>query len=864
MHRRATLPTLLLLAAGAPAAAQEFSSAKSLASRSSGAEAALAADLDGDGDRDVVSISRFDGTCAWYENVDGEGTFEPRQFLTTEAALPLGVFAADLDGDFDADVLLADFELDRVSWFENTDGAGAFGPERVFGADIDGVHAVAAEDLDGDGDLDVVCTSALDGAVIWYANLDGLGTFGAKQLVAGQAQGAAAVAAADLDGDGDADVLSSSASGVGLVWHRNDGGGGFTAAGDVAADAPGARAVAAFDLDGDGDRDALFASAPGGAGELAWSENLDGLGTFGPKQAVSAHADDATGCFAADLDGDLDLDLLASWGEANRVAWYENADGLGSFGPETVVVDSLAADARSVFAADLNGDGRGDVLYAAQDDNIVAWAPNVGPGAAFGTPRRIAPAADAPRAVAVADLDGDGDLDALSASTDDDKVQWYENVGGDGEVWDLAVLTNAADGASAVVPCDLDGDGDQDAVAGSELDDTIEWFENLDGAGAFGPGQTISLTADKLSDLAAADVDGDGDCDLLFAAPGGAGVVAWHENDDGAGAFSTAQVISAAALGASAVAAADVDGDGDLDAVSTALFGGFVGWHENTDGAGTFGSPQPINPSSYLPQTAAAADLDTDGDPDVLVSTLGDASITWYENTDGLGAFGLPQFVELGGGSAQSLGAADVDGDGDPDVVAGLTDANRVVWYANVNGLGAFAPADPVGVASGVREVCAADLDGDGAVDVLAAAPGTDDVAWFENSVCGHVVATETVRLGEPPNPDALLPGATSAPILGEVWDPRIDHTTFQPGALVDFLGISFTAVNLPSAFGTLLCDPSPPGFAVSNPLPGTPFQLNVPFVCETVGIFVCVQGGSIDATGVRFANALDVVVGTE
>jgi hypothetical protein len=65
-----------------------------------------AADIDGDGDMDLLSASRDDDKIAWYKN-DGLGNFQTQQFISTNADLAISVFAADIDGDGDIDVLSA-------------------------------------------------------------------------------------------------------------------------------------------------------------------------------------------------------------------------------------------------------------------------------------------------------------------------------------------------------------------------------------------------------------------------------------------------------------------------------------------------------------------------------------------------------------------------------------------------------------------------------------------------------------------------------------------------------------------------------------------------------------------------------------
>ena len=300
-------------------------------------------------------------------------TFGPQQIITTGANGATSVFASDLDGDGDQDVLSAAWFDDEIAWYENTDGLGSFGPGQTITALVDGVWSVFAADLDGDGDQDVLSASNLDNTIAWYENMDGLGTFGSQQIITTLADGAFSVFAADLDGDGDLDVLSAS---------------------------------------GDDDK-------------IAWYENLDGQGDFGPQQVITTLADWVQQVFVADLDGDGDQDVLSASDSDDKIAWYENTDGLGDFGPQQVIT-TLAETARWVFAADLDGDGDQDVLSASSSDDKIAWYENDGLGT-FGPQQIITTSADHATSVFAADLDGDGDQDVLSASLNDSKIAWYEN-----------------------------------------------------------------------------------------------------------------------------------------------------------------------------------------------------------------------------------------------------------------------------------------------------------------------------------------------------------------------------------------------------------------------------------------------------
>ena len=86
----------------------------------------------------------------------------------------VSVFATDLDGDGDQDVLSASDVDDKIAWYENL-GGGAFGPQQVITTSADGAYSVFATDLDGDGDADVLSASYFDSKIAWYENL-GSGT----------------------------------------------------------------------------------------------------------------------------------------------------------------------------------------------------------------------------------------------------------------------------------------------------------------------------------------------------------------------------------------------------------------------------------------------------------------------------------------------------------------------------------------------------------------------------------------------------------------------------------------------------------------------------------------------------------------
>jgi hypothetical protein len=757
MNRTSLTLLTIALAASAGAAEVPFGTQQVISTAADYAYSVFAADLDGDGDLDVLSASNNDHKVAWYENTDGAGTFGSQQIISTVAAgAPRSVAAADLDGDGDLDVLSALSNNDEIAWYENTDGAATFGSQQVISTLTDGAQSVAAADIDGDGDLDVLSASLNDDEIAWYENTDGAGTFGSQQVISTLADGARSVAAADIDGDGDLDVLSASLTDDEIAWYENtDGAGTFGSQQVISTQADAAQSVAAADIDGDGDLDVLSASAADN--KIAWYENTDGAGTFGSLQTIWTQADGAQSVAAADIDGDGDLDVLSASGTDDEIAWYENTDGAGSFGTQQII--STAADgARSAFAADVDGDGDLDVLSASGNDDEIAWYENqtIHRSAVFPEQSVISTDANGSKSVFAADVDGDGDPDVLSASNFDSKVAWYENTDGAGSFGAQQVISTAASMAELVFAADIDGDGDLDALSASPGDYKIAWYQNTDGAGSFGAQQVISTATNGPRSVFAADVDGDGDLDVLSASHWD-DEVAWYENVDGAGSFGAQQIISTNAAGGRSVLAADIDRDGDLDVVSASIDDAKIAWYENTDGAGSFGTQQVISTNAAGARFVFAADIDRDGDLDLTSASVYDDKIAWYENTDGTGNFGTQQVISTLTDSAYGVFAADLDGDGDRDVLSASWDDDKIAWYENTDGAGSFGSQQVVSTAGdAASSVVAADVDRDGDLDVLSTSFLDDKVTWYENRGGQFALATTDTA------PAALLQGDTS------------------------------------------------------------------------------------------------------
>ncbi len=593
----------------------------------------FAADLDGDGDLDVLSVSEVnldDDKIVWYENTDGLGNFGPQQIIDI-AFSPRAVKAADLDGDGDLDVFIAELNSDKIAWYENTDGLGSFGPQQVVSNNAVGAQSVSASDFDGDGDLDLLSASFSDDKIAWYENVDGLGSFGSQRIISENTLGARSAFAGDLDGDGDMDVLSASSTDDKIAWYENtDGQGSFGSQQIISTQGDQTRFIYAADLDGDGSPDVLSASFADS--KIAWYKNTNGLGDFGQEQIVTYNmVAEANTIYTSDLDGDGDQDVLTTARFNNQLAWYENTDGSGSFGPQQVITVLVDESANSVLTGDLDDDGDQDVLFAynGYDGNgKIAWLENMDGQGTFSDQHIVTTNVQSVWSLFIADLDGDDRLDILSASYQDNKIAWYKNSDGQGTFGDQQIITIDSQEPLSIFASDLDGDGDLDVLSASAFDDKISWYENIDGLGSFEE-QILTTNIDGASIVYACDIDLDDDQDIVGASHFSDGIF-WFENMDGQGTFGEAQAIPTTegnvVYSASTV---DLDNDGDQDIVYGSDH--FIAWSENTDGLGTFGEQQILNDSYTQTFGVTASDLDGDGDQDIASVSFEDHTVAWHE-----------------------------------------------------------------------------------------------------------------------------------------------------------------------------------------------------------------------------------------
>lgn len=673
-----------------------------------------------------------------------------------DGLVPSASALVDLDGDGHLDVAVVSGSANPQLALLWNDGTGAFSAPDVQAMPGPSM-GVAANDIDGDGDLDIVVGHNGIGAPTHLFSLllnEGGRTFGAPASfpIGGFPT---EVTVVDLTGDGLDDVVAVVDGAVAMA--RSLGNGQFFAP-TLSLVAGGARSIDVADIDEDGDLDAVVGHT---TGRLSVLEN-SGFGFLPAVEYVGLPANffnQDTSIALGDVDGDGDLDVLLS-GEGvglgvgglgyGSIGFFRNLGGT-SYGPvETLPLVPSEDGALDMEFVDANGDGHLDIL-AALGRRVWVLLPGDGTGA-FGAPVEIA-TGGAVVAVMSGDLDGDDDLDVVALSGDSAGICVHVNAGGFATPSTFPMIdpAGAPSSASELALVDVDLDGELDAIVG--------WAENFGGVfgigvrrgngdGSFAPTETYP-TPKFPEFLTAGDLNADGLPDLVYSDGWNGFPAQVHVRlNQGAGVFGPAQDLPGPYCEqAVRIELADVNADGAVDI----LFYDCTDRLYSFPGDGTGGFAAPVQQSFPFTQHGllAVGDLDGDGLPDVVTDAglQGRAEVRFGTGT---GQFVAPVTLDTGRG-VSAAEVVDFDGDGVLDVVAAFDLDGSGVSVVPGDPLGGFSAGAsfPGTAGGGLGNLAVGDVDGDGRVDVVVANDDSGELSRWRQAEAGSLAAEERYGVGQ-------------------------------------------------------------------------------------------------------------------
>jgi len=350
------------------------------------------------------------------------------------------------------------------------------------------------------------------------------------------------------------------------------------------------------------------------------------------------------GVHGADLDGDGRIDVVGAIENAGDVRWWRN-DGGDPLGWTQYLIDGALPGADGLIPGDFDGDGRLDVAASSTSTaSVVVWYRNEGGDPIQWTKGVIDPAFVGNYELAVADVNLDGRLDLLGGSWDGKLVAWFENLGGDPLAWTTHVVDGNFDGAHCVKAGDVDGDGDMDIAATGGFVNEVAWWRNDGGAPTVWTKQTVRTGFVGGRSVELADLDRDGDLDLVGAC--WTSEATWWRNDGGDPVVWTEQVIDGAVQGGHHVRVADVNGDGRQDVLVAAFAESDVLWFENGGGDPIQWTEHVVQGNYQSPIEVDAADLDGDGALEILSSSYSLAgNFRYWDATDFVGSGALTSSI---------------------------------------------------------------------------------------------------------------------------------------------------------------------------------------------------------------------------
>ena len=475
--------------------------------------------------------------------------------------------------------------------------------------------------------------------------------------------------------------------------------------------------------------------------------------------------------------------------------------------------------------------------------------------------------------VFAADVDGDGDIDVLSASRADDKIAWYENDGGSPPTFTEHVITTGEDLARVVFAADINNDGDIDVVTAARGGNRIVWWENDGGSPPTFTEHVISASADGPLGLVAADLDDDGDLDVLYSEFDDNEIV-WAESDGGSPPTWDVHIISANAVGAGAVAAADVNGDGLIDVLSGSVFDLKLAWYESDGGSPPVFTERIIS-TAHDWRDVVVADLDDDGDTDVLSTAGLDELVVWFENDGESPPVFTEHVISVGLDFPAPMVVADIDNDTDLDVAVGSGNSDSLVlWYESDGGSPPLFTEHVIAMGvEGPDGLFAIDLDADGDTDVLSSSTLDSTIAWYENGSAVELAVALDIKPGSCPNSfnrksHGVLPVALVGTESFDVMD--IDLGTVQlsrsdgVGGFVDAILPAFE--DAATVFDGELCDCHELGgdgvvdLSIKFPSPLVTSELQLDEFSKNDLVPLDVTGVLLDGTAFRGSDCIRIV----
>jgi len=684
-------------------------------------------DLDNDGDLDLV-VGNNGGVNKAYLN---NATLDPfngvlAQNISSDSDLTNALELRDLDGDKDLDLLVVNNGVNKLYFNNGTVDPFSGVVVQNISSDSDNTLAVSLEDIDNDGDLDVICGNYAEVNKLYLNNgtLNPFHAVNAKNILS-DSDNTFSIEVGDLDGDGDLDLVVGNSGETNKLYLNNTSLESLelVSAKNISNDSFTTYDMVFGDLDNDGDMDLVMGN-DGGINKLYLNN-----GTVDPFNGVLAKnisndSDNTLSLKIGDVDSDGDLDVVVgNYNQTNKL--YLNNGTTDPFSGVSATNISNSLDATFVVdLEDFDGDGDLDVIVGNSGINKL-YLNNATSDPFNGVVAKdISADSDDTYIFSIGDLDKDGDLDIAMGNNGVNKL--YLNNGSldpfNGVI--SKSISNDSGSTFGMDAGDIDGDGDLDLVVGNYGGLKQMYLNNgtvdpFNGVLAKNVTDITSYTYSvKLGDL-----DEDGDLDLVV---GNNGVNEFYVNNGTTDPFNGVIVknIFNDLDNTYVINLGDFDGDGFLDIVTANNGVNKLYINNKTSTPFNSVSTRDISTDETLSSQVVLGDLDGDGDLDAVVgNNLGRNNFYLNNGTSEPFKGVLASEISNDTDNTYSVALGDMNGDGDLDLVTG-TYAGINKLYLNNGTSNPFNGVSSLNIsndADKTQSIVLNDLNGDGKLDILVA-----------------------------------------------------------------------------------------------------------------------------------------------
>ncbi len=333
------------------------------------------ADIDNDGDLDMVTTGNdIGGGVASVRKNNGDGTFAAAVNYASEVNMSNALQLADIDNDGDLDMVTAGFGGGGQVTVRKNNGSGTFGAATQYASEDGPTFGLQLADIDNDGDLDMVTGGyGSNTGLATIRKNNGDGTFGAAVQYSTEGAATYGLQLADIDNDGDLDILTAGYTGFssGQASVRlNKGDGTFGSLVHYTTEGWQSFKLRLADIDNDGDLDMVTAGETDIGGfnykGFATVRKNNGDGTFGSAIQYSTDASVSTALQLADIDNDGDLDMITAGNGSQGSASIRMNNGDGAFGA-LVQFTTESSSSNALQLADINNDKVLDLVTGGSD-----------------------------------------------------------------------------------------------------------------------------------------------------------------------------------------------------------------------------------------------------------------------------------------------------------------------------------------------------------------------------------------------------------------------------------------------------------------------------------------------------------------